>query len=61
MPPMVKVTLPNKSQDMIPVIDPRLRISSFKVPPFISVFVDALSEVVSSLGGLHGVGTILHW
>jgi hypothetical protein len=58
---MAKVTPPIKSRDKIPVIDPRLRISSSKVPPFISMFVDALSDVVFSLGALHGVGTILHW
>ncbi len=61
VPPMAKVTPLNKSRDMIPFIDSRLRISSSKVPPLISMFVDALSEVVSSLGALHGVGTILHW
>jgi hypothetical protein len=60
VPPMAKVTPPNKSRDEIPVIDPRLRISSSKVPLLISMFVDALSDVVSSLGVLHGVGTILH-
>jgi hypothetical protein len=59
VPPIAKVTPPNKSRDMIPVIDPRLCISSFKVQPLISVFVDALSDVVSSPGALHGVGTIL--
>jgi hypothetical protein len=58
VPPMAKVTPPNKS---IPVIDPRLRISSSKVPPLIFMFVDALSNVISSVGALHGVGTILHW
>ncbi len=61
VPPMAKVTLQEKSRDKIPVIDPRLRISSSKVQPLISMFVDALSDVVSSLGALHGVGTILHW
>ncbi len=61
VPPMAKVTLPIKSRDMIPVIDPRLSISSSKVPPLISMFVDVLSDVVSNLGALHGVCTILHW
>ena len=61
VPPMAKVTLPNKSRDMIPVIDPRLRISSSKVLPLISMFIDALSDVVSSPGAIHGVSTILHW
>ena len=61
--PMAKVTPQNKSRDMIPVIDPHLCISSssFKVPPLISVFVYALSDVGTSLGALHGVGTILLW
>jgi hypothetical protein len=36
--PMAKVTPPNKSRDMIHVIDPRLSISSSKVPPRISMF-----------------------
>ncbi len=61
VPPMAKVTLQNKSRDKIPVIDPRLSISSSKVPPLISMFVDALSDVVISLGALHCVATILHW
>jgi hypothetical protein len=61
VPPMAKVTPQNKSRGMIPVIAPRLSISSSKVPPLISMFVDALSDVVSCLGALHGVGTILHW
>ena len=61
VPPMAKVTPLNKSRDMIPVIDPRLRISSSKVPPLIFMFVDALSNVISSVGALHDVGTILHW
>jgi hypothetical protein len=56
--PMAKVTPPNKS---IPVIDPRLCISSSKVPPLIFMFVDALSNFISSVGALHGVGTILLW
>jgi hypothetical protein len=55
------VTLPKKSRDKRPVIDPRLRITSSKVPPLIFVFVYALSDVVSSVGALHCVGTILHW
>ncbi len=49
MPPMAKVTPPNKSRDMIPVIDPRLHISCSKVQPLISMFIDALIDVVSSL------------
>ncbi len=42
---MAKVTPPNKSRDKIPVIDPLLSISSSKVQPLISVFVDVLSDV----------------
>ncbi len=61
VPPMAKVTLPNKSRDKIPVIDPRLRISSSKGPPLISVFVDVLSDGFTSLRALHCVGTILLW
>ncbi len=49
VPPMSKVTQQNKSRDKIPVIDPRLSISSSKVPPLISVFVDVLSDVIASL------------
>ncbi len=60
VPPMAKVTPPKKSRDMTQVIDPRLGIGSSKVPPLLPMF-DALSDVVPSLGALHGVGTILHW
>jgi hypothetical protein len=49
VPPMAKVTPPNKSLDKKPVIDLRLSISSSKVLPPISVFVDVLSDVVTSL------------
>ncbi len=61
VPPMAKVTQQNKSRDKIPVNDQLLLISSFKVLPLISVFVDVLSDVVTSLRALHGVGIILLW
>ncbi len=61
VPPMAKVTPPNKLRDIISVIDPRLCIRSSKVHPLISAYVDALSDVVTSLGALNGVGTILRW
>ncbi len=38
VPPMAKVTQQNKSRNMIPVIDPQLSISSWKVLPLRSVF-----------------------
>ena len=64
VPPMAKVTPPIK-RDTLPVIDPQLSICytkvlpSSKVPPLISVFVDVLSDVVTSFRALHGVGTVL--
>ncbi len=51
--PMAKVIPPNKSRGMIPFIYQQLSISS------ISMFIDVLSDIVTSLRALHGVGTIL--
>jgi hypothetical protein len=52
VPQMAKVTPPNKSRDKIPVFDPRLRINFSKVSPLISIFVDVLGDVVTSLRAL---------